>query len=43
MAPEVLQKSSGHSMPCDIWSLGVVIFTMLVGKCPFEANTLDDT
>jgi polo-like kinase 1 len=38
MAPEILDGSSGYSYEVDIWSLGIVIYTMLVGKSPFETN-----
>lgn len=32
IAPEILDDKSGHSYPVDIWSLGVIIYTMLIGK-----------
>jgi polo-like kinase 1 len=38
IAPEILDGSSGHSYEVDTWSLGVLIYTMLVGKPPFETN-----
>jgi polo-like kinase 1 len=37
IAPEVLEKK-GHSYEVDIWSLGVVLYTLLFGKPPFETN-----
>ena len=37
IAPEILEKK-GHSYEVDIWSLGVVLYTLLFGKPPFETN-----
>jgi polo-like kinase 1 len=42
IAPEVLEKK-GHSYEVDIWSLGVVMYTMLFGKPPFEAADMNLT
>jgi len=37
IAPEVLDsKITGHSFEADIWSLGVIIYTLLIGYPPFE-------
>ena len=38
IAPEILDGSQGHSYEVDTWSLGVLIYTMLIGKPPFETN-----
>lgn len=39
MAPEVL-KGEPYSMKADVWSLGVVLYRMLFGFCPFESNNI---
>jgi serine/threonine protein kinase len=39
MAPEVL-KGEIYTSKADIWSLGVVLFEMLFGFCPFESNSI---
>lgn len=40
VAPEVL-TTSGHGKPCDIWSLGVVTYTLLSGYSPFIAESVE--
>jgi len=42
IAPEVLGKK-GHSYEVDVWSIGCILYTLLVGKPPFETSTLKDT
>ncbi len=38
LAPEIIQ-TRGHDKACDFWSLGILIFEMLVGHPPFYAQT----
>ncbi|XP_021966637.1 serine/threonine-protein kinase PLK1 [Folsomia candida] len=42
IAPEVLGKK-GHSYQVDIWSIGCILYTLLIGRPPFETATLRDT
>mmetsp|Transcript_44489 Transcript_44489/g.37370 ORF Transcript_44489/g.37370 Transcript_44489/m.37370 type:complete len:114 (-) Transcript_44489:214-555(-) len=42
MAPEVL-SNNGYSFSVDIWGVGVVLYTMVTGLCPFEGRTVDET
>ena len=42
IAPEVLMgKHSGHSYEVDIWSIGVMIYALLIGKPPFQAKDVN--
>ena len=43
IAPEILDGSTGHSYEVDVWSFGVLMFTMLLGKPPFETNDVKET
>lgn len=43
IAPEILEGTQGHSYEVDVWSFGVVMYTLLVGKPPFETNDVKTT
>lgn len=42
IAPEVLLRT-GYTQLCDWWSVGVILYEMLVGQPPFMANTPAET
>ena len=43
IAPEILDGKAGHSYEVDIWSLGVIIYTLIIGKPPFETRDVKTT
>jgi polo-like kinase 1 len=43
IAPEVLESKFGHSYEVDIWAIGVIIYTLIFGKPPFDTNDLKTT
>ena len=43
IAPEILENKTGHSYEVDIWSLGVIIYTLTVGRPPFETPDVKST
>ncbi|KAJ6446311.1 calcium/calmodulin-dependent protein kinase [Purpureocillium lavendulum] len=40
-APEVMEQK-GHGKPVDMWSLGVITYTLLCGYSPFRSENLRD-
>lgn len=40
MAPEVLKKQ-GYDAACDIWSLGILLYTIIAGFSPFASSSED--
>ena len=42
ISPEVIE-GSGHSYEVDIWAIGIIIYTLLIGNPPFETHELKKT
>ena len=42
IAPEVLLKT-GYTQLCDWWSVGVILYEMIIGAPPFYAENAADT
>jgi len=46
IAPEVIvgdKEKRGHSFEVDIWSMGVILYTLLIGKPPYESKDVKST
>lgn len=41
MAPEII-KGETHSFPCDMWSMGIILYFMLSGAYPFSFRKLEE-
>ena len=42
LAPEIIKDQGYSGYGADIWSLGVLLFSLLTNQMPFKASTLDE-
>ncbi|TKA83890.1 hypothetical protein B0A55_00103 [Friedmanniomyces simplex] len=42
LAPEILEKGKGHDEKVDLWAIGVIAYTLAIGKAPFHATTKEE-
>lgn len=42
IAPEIILDEGYKGFSADIWSLGVLLFSLLTGCMPFKSNTIED-
>lgn len=42
ISPEVVNRTS-HGLPADVWGLGCMFYTLLVGQPPFDTETVQRT
>lgn len=42
ISPEVASRST-HGLPADIWGLGCLLYTLLIGRAPFDNNGVKST
>ena len=40
VAPDIIEEKN-YGVKCDMWSLGVITYTVLSGKEPFMANSVE--
>ncbi|KAF1332594.1 Plk protein kinase, partial [Globisporangium splendens] len=43
IAPEILANEAAYSVAVDMWSLGCILYCLLIGKAPFEGRKVSET
>ena len=43
IAPEIAAQRSSHGYPADLWSIGCLFYSMMVGEPPFEQENIPQT
>ena len=41
IAPEIIKKKGYRGFSADVWSLGVLLYAMVMGAMPFKSNDID--
>lgn len=41
LAPEILEKH-GHNDKADLWSIGIIVYTLAVGRAPFHSSSKEE-
>lgn len=41
IAPEILNEECGYRYSADVWSLGVILYVLIIGKPPFQSVNTD--
>ena len=42
IAPEIISDLGYEGLASDLWSLGVVLYSMIIGTVPFKANSMKE-
>lgn len=43
IAPEILNNHNGHSYEVDVWSIGIIFYTLMFGRPPYESKDVKMT